>query len=181
MDKPTPTFSASRHHRIQHSRRARGSALLFGLLCCGLLPSGALAQGESALEQLGWLSGCWQAEDAEPGSGEFWTSLAGGTLLGIARTVHRGQTVSYEFMQIRRDADGQVVLGAQPSGREETRFQLQALSAGQAVFENPAHDFPQRVIYKRLGGQHMQARIEGLIAGAFQDIVFSFRRQVCAD
>jgi hypothetical protein len=29
------------------------------------------------------------------------------------------------------------------------------------VFENPAHDFPQRIIYRRLSPDSLVARIEG--------------------
>ncbi len=63
---------------------------------------------ESPLEQLAWLSGCWAAASGEAGSGEHWLPLAGGTLLGIARTVRHGKTVEHEFLQIRVNAEGKV-------------------------------------------------------------------------
>ena len=40
-------------------------------------------------------------EPCDAGSGEQWMTPAGGTLLGISRTVAKGRTVAHEFMQIR--------------------------------------------------------------------------------
>jgi hypothetical protein len=47
--------------------------------------------------------------------------------------------------------------------------------AGQrAVFENPTHDFPQRVIYER-DGDALKARIEGSVAGEQESMDWTFR------
>ncbi len=48
--------------------------------------------------------------------------LAGGTMLGVGRSVKGGRTVAHEFMQIRTDAQGPLVFVALPSGRQETTF-----------------------------------------------------------
>jgi hypothetical protein len=46
---------------------------------------------------------------------------------------------------------------------------------GQAVFENLAHDFPQRVIYRRCDAD-LCARIEGTVGGQVQGIDWRYRR-----
>ncbi len=159
------------------------------LLLAGLLPW-AQAQGDGAatpaapadapaVERLAWLGGCWARDRAEPGSGEHWMPLAGGTLLGVSRSVRRGQTVGHEFMQIRRRADGAVVFIAQLPGQPEAAFTLRPGPAAEAVFENPQHDFPQRVIYRPLDGTRMQARIEGRRNGAAAAVDFAFTRIPC--
>ncbi|MGH8854313.1 MAG: hypothetical protein ACREWI_08545 [Telluria sp.] len=43
------------------------------------------------------------------------------------------------------------------------------------MFENPAHDFPQRIIYRRVGDTGLHARIEGKGKG----IDFPMRRTAC--
>jgi Domain of unknown function (DUF6265) len=143
------------------------------------LPDGALRDASLALERLAWLGGCWARERAEPGSGEHWMPLAGGSLLGVSRSVRRGQTVAHEFMQIRRRADDAVVFIAQLPGQPETAFTLRAGPATEAVFENPQHDFPQRVIYRRVDGARMQARIEGQRQGRPAAVDFAFTRTAC--
>jgi hypothetical protein len=49
-------------------------------------------------------------------------------------------------------------------GRTGTPFRLTGLSATEAVFENPQHDYPQRIIYRK-SGNRLDARIEGVDKG----------------
>ncbi len=82
-------------------------------------------------------------------------------------------------MQLRQQADGSVVFIAQPAGRGETAFTLQPGSPGAAVFENPQHDFPQRVIYRLDDGGRLNARIEGQRNGSLQGVDFPMQRVPC--
>lgn len=120
-------------------------AALLAMSC--LACNAGLRANDSQLEQLAWLTGCWGAEGGDPGSVEHWLPLAGGTLLGVSRTVEAGKTVAHEFMQIRRSDAGQIVFIALPSGQGETTFVLQSLGTDSVTFENPAHDFPLRRVY----------------------------------
>ena len=50
---------------------------------------------------------------------------------------------------------------ASPQGRHPpTGFALVESGPRRAVFENPGHDFPQRIVYERTGDR-LDARIEG--------------------
>ena len=62
----------------------------------------------ASVEDLSWLSGCWASVGAEAGSGEQWMAPAGGTLLGINRSVAGSKTVAHEFMQIRETERGEI-------------------------------------------------------------------------
>jgi len=131
------------------------------------------------LGALSWLSGCWAAEGGEPGSVEHWLPPAGGTMLGLSRTVKKGRTVEHEFLQIRANAEGRLVYIAVPSGQKETTFTLVSAAEGAATFENPEHDFPQRVIYRLLPGPRLAARIEGLRNGVLRGIDFPMTKVSC--
>ena len=144
------------------------------------LLAGSTAQAAPPdLSRLAWLSGCWQGEGAEAGSGEQWTPLAGGTLLGVGRTVRNGRTVAHEFMQIRAQQDGRLAFLAQPSGQRPAAFPLLHLGEAEAVFENLQHDFPQRVVYARDGSGKLQARIEGMVDGQLRVVPFPMSRVSC--
>ncbi|KAF1017558.1 MAG: hypothetical protein GAK31_00826 [Stenotrophomonas maltophilia] len=145
--------------------------------------SAAHAQGSAPstrIESLAWLAGCLQNDGAEPGSGEQWMPLAGGTLLGSSRTVRDGRTVAHEFMQIRQREDGSVVFIALPSGQQETTFVLSHQDDSSSAFSNAGHDFPQRVIYARRGVDRLHARIEGTHNHASKAVDFPMHRIVCA-
>jgi hypothetical protein len=157
-------------------RRLRIAALAVMLLAAaGASP----AESPASMERLAWLGGCWAPDDGEAGSGEHWMPLAGDTLLGVSRTVKRGRTVEHEFMQIRPGDDGRIAFIAQPSGQRMTRFPAARLSADEVVFENLEHDFPQRIIYRRMAVDRLLARVEGMRMGTVQSIDFPMRRVAC--
>ncbi|MEM9291613.1 MAG: DUF6265 family protein [Acidobacteriota bacterium] len=111
---------------------------------------------------LDFFVGCWQRVGAEEGSGEWWTLPAGGTLLGLARSVREGRTTGYEFLRVEERESVGLVYIAVPSGQRETEFPLAHWEPGLARFENPDHDFPQRVVYRRNGADGLSVRAETL-------------------
>lgn len=131
------------------------------------------------LAALHWLAGCWRSEVDEAGSGEQWMPAAGGTMLGMSRTLKGGRTVQFEFMQIRASAAGAVVFIAQPGGRPGSSFMGIEISETAAVFENLGHEFPQRVIYRLQPRGQLAARIEGLRGGELRGVDFPMRRSAC--
>ena len=88
-------------------------------------------------------------------------------MLGVSRTIADGRTVQFEFMRIQQE-EGAVYLMATPSGQREARFKLTKASAREVVFENPTHDFPQRITYKLEGKDSLVARISGMSKGKEQ-------------
>lgn len=114
----------------------------------------------AAAEQLGWMTGSWEerralAEGAQGAwTDEYWTSARGGALLGIGRRGQAGRLAMFEFMSIRPGGDGVLVFHAQQDGAgDAVAFRLARSAPDEAVFENPAHDYPQRITYRREGGR----------------------------
>lgn len=139
----------------------------------------ALAQ-PSALERAAWLAGCWAREGrAEPGTVEQWMAPAGGVMLGMARTVRGGKVVEHEFLDLRADTEGRLQYTATPSAQPRASFALLSQTEGELVFENAAHDFPQRIIYRRHADGRLLARIEGVMKGQARAVDFPMRRVAC--
>lgn len=155
----------------------RIAPVLFATLT-SLASVGAFAADEG-IDRVAWLAGCWQGHFGEPGTVEQWLAPAGGTMLGVSRTVKQGKTVEFEFMQLRQLPDGVLAFVAQPSGRPPTVFRALILRSTEAVFESPEHDFPQRVSYSRPEESRLLARIEGVRNGETRRIEFSFSRVSC--
>lgn len=145
-----------------------------------MMPPRPVAQAAPPdVSALAWLAGCWQSDGAEAGSGESWMLPAGGTMFGMSRTVKGGRTVAFEFMELRVLADGRLAFVAHPSGQEGATFPLLRAEREEAVFENTAHDFPQRVVYARDGASKLKARIEGTRNGKPLVIPFPMTRVAC--
>jgi hypothetical protein len=76
--------------------------------------------------------------------------------MGVSRTVANGKTTEFEFLQIRDLPEGLTYI-AKPSNQPEAKFVASTKTANEVVFENPKHDFPQRIRY-RLKGDTLHAR-----------------------
>ena len=158
---------------------------MFRMLMSTTLASGGLlfaaALPAAGLEQLRWLAGCWSNPQGEPGSGDYWVAPAGGTMLGVGRLVRDGRTVEYEFLRLHQDASGGVIYTATPSEQAQTAFVASRIDAAGATFENPAHDFPQRITYSRRGTAGMLVRVEGARDDAQRGFTLRFDRVACPD
>ena len=113
------------------------------------------------IEDLAWLSGDWETAPGRMQIDEHWTKVAGGSLIGMSRTVAGGKTVFFEYLRIEARGDG-VYYVAHPKARTPgTDFKLTRLTGQEAVFENPAHGFPKRIIYRKTADDALTARVEG--------------------
>ncbi|MBI3730798.1 MAG: hypothetical protein HY254_21000 [Burkholderiales bacterium] len=130
------------------------------------------------IQDVHWLQGCWQAAGAEAGSEEHWLAPAGGSMLGMGRTIRKSKTVAWEFMRIQENADS-LVFTALPSGKQEASFQLLSLDKQRIVFENPRPEFPQRVIYQLNTDGSLLGRIEGKMKDQEKGIDFPMLKISC--
>jgi hypothetical protein len=136
-----------------------------------------LAQAQDA-SALSWLAGCWRGASSSPVVDEMWMAPSGDGMLGMGRTVARGRIVDHEFMQIRVQ-DGKLVFIARPARQAEATFTASTVGPKEVVFENPEHDFPQRVIYRLRDDGSLLARIEGTENGQARGVDFPLRRTAC--
>jgi len=113
------------------------------------------------IEDLAWISGDWETTPGRMQIDEHWTKVAGNSLIGMSRTVAGGRTVFFEYLRIEARG-GEIYYVAHPKARTPgTDFKLVRLNGQEAVFENPAHDFPKRIIYRKNADGSLTARIEG--------------------
>jgi len=140
-----------------------------------------IAQTSStALSDLGWLAGCWETKNESRGLliTEMWMKPAGDAMVGVGRTLKNGKLADYEFLRILNDAGTISYISRPSANKEDTAFKLVRYSATELVFENPTHDFPQRIIYK-LSGAKLTARIEGTREGKTRGVDFPYTRVKC--
>jgi len=132
------------------------------------------AQSRESLSDLAWLAGGWQGTMGKAQIEEHWIQPAGGTMLGVSRTVAGGRTVSFEFLRIESRPDGPVYV-AQPQGRPPVEFKLTQRSENRAMFENLQHDNPKIIRYSKESDGSLRAEIEGDEKGTHQKMEFKFQ------
>ncbi len=116
-----------------------------------VLAVGVLSFGSAGAEPLDFLEGHWRSAPGPEVSEEVWTDGAGGIHLGVNRSISGDRAQAFEYLRIVSDAAGDVQYCAQPGGGPGTCFRMVESGEHHAVFENPDHDFPQRIRYARSG------------------------------
>ena len=138
----------------------------------------ALAGRSGGIEQLAWMTGCWELTAGERTVEEQWMAPRGGSMVGMSRTVRGGKTITWETVFLREDSTGAITYNAFPSGQAAAVFPAVEVSDSHAVFSNPSHDFPQRIIYRRRGDA-LVARVEGETGGRTRGTDFPYRKVEC--
>ena len=143
-----------------------------------LLLAGAAACAQTTgIQRLAWLAGCWSLSNGERTVDEQWMAPRAGSMQGMSRTVRGDKLVAYEFV-ILRERGELLDYEVSPSGQARTVFTSTSITDSSVVFENPQHDFPQRVAYRRNGDQ-LLAWIEGPRNGALRRVEYPYQRVPC--
>ncbi len=143
--------------------------------CLVLYLAAPLPAQAGANEDLSWMTGCRVQETGNKRVDETWLPPAGGVLLGVGRTVKAGRVTEYEYTRIE-SVKGIATYIARPGDQPEASFTAVEQTPTSIVFENRAHDFPQRIIYRALGPDHLQAAVEGPGNGGTVTIGFDYKR-----
>ena len=140
---------------------------------------GVLAESQLTIDRVAWMHGCWQMTTPQSIVEEQWMAPRGGTMIGIGRTVRGERTTDYEFV-VLKEQNGQLAYEAHPAGQAPAVFVAGETAADSVVFENAAHDFPQRVGYRR-SGNGLIGWIEGMQNGKSRRIDFTYTRVACGE
>ena len=143
-------------------------AAIAACLCIGIVDAA------DPTPSLDWIGGHWCLETGNETVEELWLPPRGGVAIGLSRTVTNGAITAFEYLRIV-DLDGTPAYIAQPGGNPPTTFRMVAAGEGWVRFENPAHDFPRRIEYRR-DGDGLHAEITGPGEGGDETaIAFDYR------
>ena len=118
------------------------------LTALALFPVLALG-GDSDSGELSWLVGCWVTADKS--AQEVWVIDSERSLAGFGVAINDNKVGFYEILSIKQSEDGSWTYTAHPSGQASASFQAIQFSENSVVFENPDHDYPQEIKYRREG------------------------------
>jgi len=120
--------------------KAIGIVLVFWAALLSMLWVSGCSSPQSETREYHPFVGCWQSEDGLAIEG--WTQDPSGWLFGYA--VNRDETNAVKFFEQMR-MDGQRLYVTGPND-DTIAFELVEAETG-IVFENPDHDYPQRIAY----------------------------------
>lgn len=136
------------------------------LAACALWGTSAAHAQELPVQdptQLIWLTGHWVQSSERGRSDEVWLAPTSAGMVGMNQQAFASGGRFFEFLRIE-PLSGRLSYMASPMGRSPTVFALESAGPCTVAFVNPAHDFPQRIEYRR-EGTAMIASIAGIVRG----------------
>lgn len=91
--------------------------------------------------------------------------------------VSQGDTLFAERLRIQVQDDVLYYVADVPHNLDEVWFKLTRITKDEAVFENPQHDFPKIILYRRESEYKLYMRVEGEENGRPRRLEFFFDRE----
>jgi hypothetical protein len=133
----------------------------------------------SRVSDLAFMGGCWRGVTRSGTTiEEFYTAPTANQMLGVTRYVRDGRVVDFEFTRIDQTDSG-AVLTPHPKAVRSVSFAPRVIESDRAVWENAAHDFPQRILYWRTSEDTLVARIEGKTPQGARSLEWRMARSTC--
>ncbi len=136
----------------------------------------ATNSNRAALHNLSWLLGSWKMTGAKDVTFETWQRPDSSSFVGNSITLAGADTVFSEKLSLLATDSGLFYVAEVAHNLAPTYFKMIRQDSITAVFENPAHDFPTRIIYSRRNADSLHARIEGLRKGKPAGVDFLYER-----
>ncbi len=143
-----------------------------------LCASGLLVSFASPMDKAAWLLGTWEDRSTNGFFTESWVKQNDSLFVGKGSMVMGKDTVFKELLAIKqRGADlFYIPTVADQNGGKPIEFKLTSSTKEQLVFENPAHDFPQKISYTQRGKNALVAEVSGVEKGVARSEKFEMKR-----
>lgn len=138
----------------------------FLIISC-LVAISASAQPLRELAALQNLSGTWKMGSGAKSFYEHWHWVSANEISGKSYKLKEQDTIVFESTRIKKEDKLVNYLATVKNQNEgkEIAFKLDSSANGKLVFENPNHDFPQRIVYQFISTDSLHAWVEGMRKG----------------
>ena len=131
------------------------------------------------LEKANWFIGEWGSKSAEGELTERWNKENDSVYHGESYfVVGSKDTVFAEHVRLE-EANGKLAYTVTVPGQNNekpVRFEMTSGNGNQIIFENPQHDYPNKIIYNKIGNDSLVAEISGIQKGKPASEKFAMKR-----
>jgi hypothetical protein len=133
---------------------------------------------EEKLRKAMWLVGKWQNNTPKGVLSEVWRVKNDSTYAGRSSFVVGKDTVSSETVELALRGGKLLYIPTvkNQNGGQSVTFTEKTVTDFEMVFENPEHDFPQRITYTHMSGDSLVAVISGMADGREKSVKFPMQR-----
>ena len=132
----------------------------------------------SQFQKTEWLIGNWQKQTEKGVLTESWQKLDDSTLVGQSYFIDGVDTLSSESIRIEqrnRKLFYIPTVKGQNNGMV-VNFNLTSVNDSSLIFENPEHDFPQKITYNKMKNDSLMAEISAILNGNLKSQKFLMGR-----
>ncbi|WP_123845476.1 DUF6265 family protein [Chitinophaga lutea] len=143
--------------------------LLLCMICCTTV---------GPISRSAWLLGTWSGGTPGRQLVEIWEKQNDSTFTGRGLMVKGVDTALLEAISLE-ERNGQLYYVPTVTGQNKgqaVRFTLTSITGSQLAFENPSHDFPQKVTYTLVTPDSLLAEISGTVNGTLKSRKFPMKR-----
>lgn len=119
------------------------------------------------LQKMDWLVGEWEQKLPEGIVTEIWKKENDSTLSGKSFFIKEEDTIHNERMVLKQYKEGLLYIPTVKgqNNDEPTTFTMSSDVEDIFTFENPTHDYPQKISYKRINAATLMTTISGTQQG----------------
>jgi len=137
---------------------------------------------KNQIQTANWLLGKWSTKTAAGDLSESWEQLNDSTFQGKSFFIKGKDTLHFESITLQQKGK-QLFYNATVKGQNENKsvtFKLTTKTEKQLVFENPKHDYPQKITYTQINKDSLVASISGVQLGKPSSETFGMKRDSIA-
>jgi hypothetical protein len=120
------------------------------------------------LEKMNWLIGNWENKMDDGILSETWKKENDSTFSGKSYFIVNSKDTVHSETIILTQLNNQLIYSPTVKGQNDDKpidFIMTSDSENNFVFENPKHDYPQKIVYKKVNENSLVATISGMQQG----------------
>jgi len=135
---------------------------------------------KKAFKAMDWLLGSWEGNSEQGTVTEKWVKINDTLFAGQSFTLHGSDTLGSETisLQIGDTAILYIPLVKGQNDNKPVVFKLSYSDNTNMVFENPEHDFPQKISYQLKTEDTLIATVSGMQVGIMQSFSISMFKKI---
>lgn len=125
-----------------------------------------------------WIIGTWENKTQRGSTFETWLKINDHEYTAKSYKLNGTDTVVFETVRLIQEGNSLFYIPTVKNQNKglSVRFSLHTISDALFVFQNPGHDFPQVITYKRINADSMVAEVTGIVKGKERKEMFPMKR-----
>jgi hypothetical protein len=124
-------------------------------------------KGNEKITKANWILGKWETKTADGNLSESWKQVNDSTFQGESFFIKGKDTLHFENITLQQKGED-LFYSATVKGQNENKavaFKMTVGTEKQLIFENPKHDYPQKITYTLITKDSLVAAISGVQLG----------------